>query len=277
MIKFYEEGHKYVSVDSEDTTQWIGVTTLIKHFHEGFDAKEKAFQTSMRKPTKAYPNKWYGVPPSEIDAAWEAEKNRASELGHFYHGKREKELLDFEEIDLSVHPSKMEEGVKIAPEQVLADGIYPEHLVYLHSSGICGQADYVQVRNNIVYIRDYKTSKEIRRKGFTNYQGTKMMFPPIDHLEDCEFIHYAIQLSIYMYIILRHNPNYEPGEMIIEHIKFEKESEDKYGYPIYKKNEDGSFTVKEIEEIKVPYLKKEVNAILQWLSNNRDKIIKNQQ
>ena len=273
MIKFYEKGHLYVSADTDDKTRWIGVTTVIKHLHEPFDSAEKAFQTSMRRPTKAYPNKWYGIPPSEIEAAWDAEKNRASDLGHYYHKKRELELFEGVDLDCEVFKSNdEEEGVKLAPDQVLIEGIYPEHLVYLHSAGVCGQADYVHVRNGLVFIRDYKTSKEIRRKGFSNYLGTKMMYEPIEHLEDCEFNHYAIQLSIYMYMILRHNPGLDPGTMIIEHIKFEKESEDKYGYPIYKKNPDGSFIIKEIEEIVVPFLKKEVTAILEWLKTNRNKI-----
>ena len=40
-----------------------------------------------------------------------------------------------------------ETGSKIASEQKLKDGVYPEHLVYLKSVGLCGQVDVVEVVN----------------------------------------------------------------------------------------------------------------------------------
>jgi hypothetical protein len=62
--------------------------------------------------------------------------------------------------------------------------------------------------------------------------------------------------------------------LVIEHVKFEIEDEDQYGYPIYKKDENGNFIVKEIEEIELPYLKKEVHTITNWLKLNKQKLIK---
>ena len=56
--------------------------------------------------------------------------------------------------------------------------------------------------------------------------------------------------------------------------KFEVEDEDKWGYPIYKKDADNNFIVKEIEEIEVPFLRKEVYAVTTWLKNNKHKLIK---
>jgi len=269
MIRFLEQGHVYESI-IPDGVKWLGVTTLVSNLHEKFNAEEQAPKSSARKPTPQYPNKWYGLPVVEILKAWNSEGERSTELGHQYHAMREQELYNF--VEFPVIQPVMEDGAKIAPPQTLTEGIYPEHLVYMHSAGICGQSDRVDVREGRVYIRDYKTSKKIDRKGFSNYKGTKMMLPPVAHLEDCHISHYALQLSIYMYIILRHNPSLLPGKMIIEHVKFEIASEDKYGYPIYKRNEYGDFIVKEIEEIEVPYLKAEVQNILNWLKTNRTKI-----
>ena len=181
----------------------------------------------------------------------------------------------YEKHSATVFRPRILDGVKYAPDQVLVDGIYPEHMVYLKSEGICGQSDYVEVKEAKIYIRDYKTSKEIKREAFVNWEGiTKMMLTPVNHLQDCHFYHYALQLSLYMYIMLRHNPNLSPGTLIIEHIKFEIEEEDKYGYPIYKKDENGNFIVKEIEEIELPFLKKEVHSIISWLKSNKQKLIK---
>lgn len=272
MIKFQEEGHLYTSIEP-DSINWLSVTKLISKLHEAFgaDGVDRALACSVRKPTKLYPNKWYGIPPSEIEAAWEAEKNRSTELGHWYHTKREIDILGNKVQD--IYASNVVNGTKYAPPQILREGIYPEHMLYLLSAHLCGQSDLVKVQKGKVHIRDYKTCKEIKRHGFTNYKGTKMMYPPIDHLEDCDYVHYNIQLSLYMYIILRHNPNLEPGELVIEHVKFEEASRDKYDYPIYKKDENGEFIIREIEEIQMPYLKREVMAILDWLKENRQTIL----
>jgi hypothetical protein len=44
-------------------------------------------------------------------------------------------------------PSGETNGIRIAPSQKLDPGIYPEHMVYLKSAGICGQSDLVEVVN----------------------------------------------------------------------------------------------------------------------------------
>ena len=95
-------------------------------------------------------------------------------------------------------------GVKIASDQKLEPGVYPEHLAYLKSAAICGQADLVTIVNGKVNITDYKTNKEIKEKGFTNWEGiTSKMYKPLSHLDDCNLNHYNIQLSIYMYIYIK--------------------------------------------------------------------------
>ena len=63
-----------------------------------------------------------------------------------------------------------QDGIKISPDQTLVAGIYPEHLVYLKSASICGQADRIEVVADTVNVYDYKTNKEIKSKGFTNWE-----------------------------------------------------------------------------------------------------------
>ena len=267
MIQFTEQGHKYESITPDDI-QWVGVTTLIHKFVEPFDQEAKAAKCSVRKPGK-YANKWYGYTPQEIIAAWNNESNRAVELGHWYHSKIENEL--YNSGDVKVIRPVMSNGIKYAPIQKLSDGIYPEHMVYLESVGICGQSDIVEVRDGKVHITDHKTSKEIKRKGFTNWEGiTTKMLKPVQHLDDCEFNTYTLQLSIYMYIILRHNPLLVPGDMIINHVKFVQAGVDKFDYPIAL-IVDGEPVVESIERIEVPYLQKEVQAIIAWLKEPKNK------
>lgn len=260
MLKFKSEDHSY---DSGDGTEWTSVTRFVSQFHEEFDAASVAYKVSENKKSK-----WYGIPPDEIVEIWNNEAKRSTVLGDWYHNDREENLLMFDTItrhnkELQIFKPLYDGNVKIAPDQKLVDGVYPELLVYLNSIKLCGQSDLVEVVNGEVHITDYKTNKEIKKEGFSYRGKTKKLFPPVDHLDDCNFNHYALQLSTYMYIILRHNPNLKFGSMTIHHISFEKEGEDKFGFPIHKKTEDG-YCVEKIDIYDIPYLKKEVENMIKY-------------
>jgi hypothetical protein len=276
MIKFLENGHKYLNLDSGESIQWVSVTKLVHQFVEPFDAI-----TISEKCAKGKNPKYAGKTPEQIRAIWDAENKRAIELGSWYHNQREKDTLACstitrDGIELPIIAPLIEEGVKLAPEQTLVDGIYPEHLVYLASEGVCGQADRVEVVGNRLDIYDFKTNKEIKMEGYKYWDGTvKKLTGPLRHLDDCEFNHYALQLSIYMYMILKHNYNLEPGVLEIHHIEFEIESEDANGYPVYAVDAIGDPIISKVTPIQLPYLKKEVMAMFKWLNINRKQVLYN--
>jgi hypothetical protein len=165
------------------------------------------------------------------------------------------------------------DGIKLSPNQKLTDGVYPEHMVYLKSAGLCGQSDLVEVINGEVHITDYKTNKEIKTEGYTNWEGiTTKMNSPVSHLDDCNVNHYALQLSLYLYIILKHNPKLKPGILTIHHIVFEEVGKDKFGNPITALDTNGDPIVKDIVQYDLPYLKTEVISLLHWLEDNRDNL-----
>jgi len=274
MIIFNPEEHSYKSIN-DDTIDWISVTTLVSGFKKPFDAKAVSKKVSKNKKSK-----WYNLDPKEIQEIWNKEAKRATDLGTFYHNQREDDLCSFASIEregvtVPVFSPKEDDGFKIAPIQKLEPGVYPEHMVYLRSKGICGQSDLVEVINGKVNIIDYKTNKEIKMKSYVNWEGiSEKMFTPVSNLEDCNFNHYALQLSIYMYIILKHNPKLRPGKIFIHHVKFENEGEDKWGYPITKKLENGDPKIKNLVVIPIPYLVDEVLSIFYYLNDNRNKIKK---
>ena len=264
-IIFKEEGHTYESND-QDKIDWISVTSLINMFKEPFDGKTQAKKSSKNKRSK-----WYGMTSREILDAWENEKNRAIKLGNWYHNQREADILDFKTIERDgieipiVKPLVKENGVKLAPEQKLFDGVYPEHLVYLKSAKLCGQADVVEIVNGVININDYKTNKEIKEKGYTNWEGiSKKLYKPVSHLDDCHLNHYSLQLSIYAYIIKKHNPKLKVGKLTIQHVKFKQIGTDKNGYPI-NEHINGEPILEEIKMYDLPYLKNEVVNIINWL------------
>jgi hypothetical protein len=214
--------------------------------------------------------------PEEIEDAWKAESKRATDLGTYYHNQREADLCGLqhigrEGINVPVYiPNVNIDGTKIAPSQKLTEGIYPEHMMYLKSVGICGQSDLVEVVNGKVNITDYKTNKEIKTEGFTDWNGiTQKLLPPVSHLDDCNLMHYALQLSMYMYIIIKHNPRLSAGKLLIHHIVFEEAGRDKFDNPISALDNQGNPIVKNIVPYELPYLKQEIITLINWLKDGK--------
>jgi hypothetical protein len=273
ILIFTPEDHKYRSIDVTDQTDWLSVTSFIGNFKKPFDADVIAAKTAKSKKSK-----WYGMTPEDIKAAWKAEALRATTLGTWYHNCREADLCELNNMErhgvtVPVFKPIEKDGCKYSPAQKLIDGIYPEHLVYLRSAGICGQSDIVEVINGEVHITDYKTNKEIKTEGFTSWEGiSQKMLTPLSHLDDCNFMHYALQLSMYMFIILKHNPKLKPGVLTLHHILFEESGRDKYDNPITALDSNGDPIVKDVVPYNVPYLKAEAIALIHWLEDNRSKL-----
>lgn len=268
---FKEEGHVYESIDPNENIDWVSVTSLVSKFKPKFDVFAVSQKCSKNKKSK-----WYGIEAPIIREIWERETKRATDLGSFYHNQREADLMECDTltkqgVDLPIIPPKVNDGIKYAPQQKLIPGVYPEHFVYLKSAGVCGQADYVEIVNGQVNIMDYKTNKEIKQRSYENWDGTRqMMNPPLQHIEDCNLMHYTLQMSIYMYMMLKHNPRLTPGTLTLQHIVFEREGVDQYGYPITKYSENGDPVVEKIVTYEVPYLKDEVLTMINWLKDNRE-------
>lgn len=269
-VIFKAENHKYESLDPNENINWVSVTTFVGMFKQKFDPVAQSIKSSKNPKSK-----WFGMKPEEIQAHWASETDRAITAGSWYHDQRESDLLGIDTIQrqgvaIPIIKPIWDGKVKHAPNQKLTEGIYPEHFVYLKSAGVCGQSDRVEVVKDTVDIIDYKTNKEIKKTSFVNWEGkSAKMSQPIEHLDDCNFNHYALQLSTYMYFILKHNPRYKAGKLVLHHIIFEKEGEDKFGNPIPKKDHNNDPIVKEVIPYEVPYLKSEVISMLNWLNENK--------
>jgi hypothetical protein len=269
-VIFTAKNHLYQSLDPNENIDWLSVTKFVGKFKQPFDPI-----TASVKSSKNPRSKWYGLKPEEIQEYWAKEGDRAVTDGSWYHDQRESDLISFDTIqrqgrDIPIIKPIWDGDVKMAPNQKLTEGIYPEHFVYLKSAGICGQSDKIEVIKDTVEIVDYKTNKEIKKASFVNWEGkSQKMIGPCEHLDDCNFNHYSLQLSTYMYIILKHNPRYKPGKMFLHHVIFEKEGEDKFGYPIYKKDENGEPIVKTVVPYEVPYLKNEVIAMINYTQDKK--------
>lgn len=269
-VIFKAENHSYESLDPKDTISWLGVTSFVSMFKPKFDPIAQS-----EKSSKNSRSKWYGVDPVKIREIWSSEGERGMSNGSAYHDQREADLLSIDTIERCGRPLPIikpiyNNGIKEAPVQKLTEGIYPEHFVYLKSATLCGQSDRVEVVKNMVDVVDYKTNKEIKKESFKNWEGiSEKMLGPCAHLDNCNFNHYALQLSTYLYIILKHNPIYKPGKLLLHHIIFDKAGDDQYGYPLLKLDQDKNPIVKEVVPYEVPYLKSEVVSMINWIKDNK--------
>jgi len=268
-VTFKQKDHSYQSLDPNERINWISVTRFIEKFKETFDALAQSEKSSTNPRSK-----WFGIPPEIIRKHWANEGVRGRDEGSFYHDQRESDLLEINTlqrrgINIPIIPPIFIDNIKHAPVQRLTEGIYPEHFMYLKSVGLCGQADRIEVIKDIVDVIDYKTCKKIDMKSWVNWEGvSKKMLSPLEHLDDCHINHHALQLSLYLYMVLKHNPRYKPGKMFIHHVIFEKEGDDQFGFPILKRSLNGEHIVKTVIPYEVPYLKTEVRNMIKWLENN---------
>lgn len=214
MITFIENTHKYLLGDSE----CMSVTTLIHTYEPKKDWDRIAAGHAKKN----------GLKTEDVKKKWKRENDISLERGTKFHKQREEDLLSCSNIEgLEIHrPSINEEGHKLSPSQKLKDGIYPELLVYLNSANVCGQADYVEIRNGLINIKDYKTNKEIKMNGFVNWEGVEeRLLPPISSIPNSNYWKYALQLNTYAYIIRKNNPLLKIGKLELLHIQFDDDGE----------------------------------------------------
>lgn len=254
MLRFKEEGHIYQDIINP-TRKWTGVTTVIGKYKGKFD------DNIAYKNSKDPDSKWYKTPPEEIKRIWKQEADRSTTLGSWYHKKQEEGEVT------GIQCCPVENEWKYAGNQILVEGIHPEYLLYHPDYAICGQADRLEVKENTLSVRDYKSNKKIETK---SWNGKKMMLPPVSHLQECHLNIYSLQLSMYAVITLHHNPNLVIGDLEIYHVVFENSGYDKWGYPITAIDEKGDYVAKEVNIIKCEFMEKEVKAIMENYKNTHN-------
>lgn len=184
-VTFREMDHIYIV----DGTPLDSVTTFVKNCFPEFDFKFHA----KRKAEAS------GCTIEEIIEMWDRKARESREQGTVMHEKIESYYLG-----KSVSTDETFELFKIFVDKILLKPYRTEWAVYDWEQKIAGTIDFVDYQNGEYIIYDWKRSdKLIAKNGLpikSNPYGVKAL-PPIDNIDDSPYYHYALQLSLYKYIL----------------------------------------------------------------------------
>lgn len=214
LVVFEEEGHVY-RVRGDCT--YISSTTFVHTFFFEFDS----FSISIKKAKKMFPLKTYEdqlVEAKKLREKWDLIRDEACLKGtqmhetieDYYNGKeipkiqQTKEFLSFLEFDqyfknLNYHPYRSEWRVFDDEFKIVGS------IDQLFSNDAFASNELVMV--------DWKRSKNISTFSYNKQKGKGVLF----YLNDCNYIHYALQQNIYKYI-LEKNYNVIIKDMFLLHI-----------------------------------------------------------
>ena len=234
-ILFREKDHSYIDVQTGE--KLLSMTTFVAEFKQNVDWEEKAkayllkrgtekaikdLATKQKKTTQEIEECIAGreLTHEIILEFWENNKNRAASEGTAEHAVRENKWKELEDAGHAVYTNMLVNGEKYSKDlSNLPVGVHSELIIYHPDYKIVGQSDEpILFSNRVLDINDYKTNDKLDFKSFYNYHtGYQMMVEPINHIHDCNVMHYALQLSGYAYLMECHG--YTIRDLTIEHTK----------------------------------------------------------
>lgn len=198
-IQFDEPTHIYTVQGSSKGI--ISCTKFLHEFFGHFDAKG-TIRKMMASP-KWTESKWYkpGITAKEIEEQWNANGREASTAGTAMHLAIEQFLNGSEHVILP-HLKEttewkyfmnfwQEHGADLEPYRT-------EWEVWSEDHKLAGQIDMIYRRKSDgkFLIYDWKRTKEIK----TDNKFQRGL-PPLDHLPDCNYWHYTLQLNVYRWFL----------------------------------------------------------------------------
>ena len=242
-FKFFAEDHHY---EYKGKRVGISVTTFYAQYENEFNEQEMAEKSATK----------YNKSINEILNDWHYKRDFSCDKGTTIHEYIQSLFSGNEYRKLTFDESK-EYLDAVDKCQRQADNFYNDYkdrLEHLADEYTIGSDEY-NIASNIdhlfinkltggLILVDYKTNKEM--SGYNKKPYKKAMKVPLNHLNDDAYNHYKIQLSIYKYLVEKYT-NLKFEEMFIVYF---------------------SENIENYEIIEIPYLKDEVEKILE---NRREK------
>lgn len=234
-FKFFAEDHHY---EYKGERVGISVTTFYSQYEQEFDTEGQAERSAKKE----------GKTKQEILDEWKKKNDISCRKGSACH-EYVQSLWN-----KSIWAQRVEDDditsliYSIIPECDLFYKDFQDKLEHVADEYVIGSAEYdiascvdhlfIEKETGDLVMVDYKTNTDIHK-----YEDRKgYMKPPLNHLKDTTINHYALQVSIYKYIIEKYT------DLTINQwfIVWFSEANDKY------------------KIMEVPYLKDEVEEILEW-------------
>jgi len=171
--------------------QFTSVTEFIYQFFRKFDQQKIA-----KKLTSEHP-KYIDMTIDQLIEQW----SKGAKRGTIVHN--ELELFINEGVEPK-HELATTGREWIKDKQKNPDNIFhSEVIVYSKKLAIAGTIDLLihNKKSDTYHLIDWKTNKRIDEQSFG---GKKGILKSTEHLDDCNFNHYSLQLSFYRYILENH-------------------------------------------------------------------------
>lgn len=218
-ISLNAESHIYSLLNRSDIT-FTSVTTFVDQFFEKFDAEKIA-----KKLVNTHP-KYLGRTVSSLLGDWE----KARQHGTIVH----QEMEDWIKKDIEPIQAQSISGVRWIRDYKKLNNIelFSEVIVYSTELSIAGTVDLLALNKitNKYEIVDWKTSKKITKESYNGKVGIK---PESKKIMDCNYYHYALQLSLYRYILEEYYDLEIQNQIIIQ---LQSDGANKYELPYMKNN-----------------------------------------
>lgn len=220
---------KYFIFKNEKGEKYLSFAKILKPFKVEKDWDEICRKTAKKR----------GIPYEDLKKQWDEAAETSKRRGVIYHDSMEsfykrmaqkgRKIFFTDKTSLIYKDCKLEDN-----------SAYIEKLIWDDEFKVFGFADFIQIKDGKAYLIDYKTNKSIDFEAF----GDERMLGPLSNLPDANYFEYCLQCSLYMWIILKSNPNLKFGEMYLEHVRFDENDKviEKIKIPV-------EFYEKEIEEI----------------------------
>ena len=198
-IEFLEEEHRYIYKTGED---FMPVSHLYHLFFEEFDKEATAKRVAERQ----------GRCVEEILEEWDAKRNEAAEIGKFMHSQIEHDLKSenysltihfnyngrFIQKDMDVDISREIGYYKNFRQQLSSRPFRAEWCVCDPRHKVAGTIDLLCRRDDGSFdMYDWKRSPKIDPSATAFKRGIN----GLQHLNDCQYIHYSLQQNLYRYML----------------------------------------------------------------------------
>jgi hypothetical protein len=214
LIEFFEDTHKYVSNINGTEILYVSGTTFLSKFYPQFDPTGVITARCAKKR---------GITVEKLQAEWKAKGAESCRLGTRCH-----EVC--EDIELGrklrntpenvIESKRFDNAIKAATQfRNKLDILGVEKIVFSHTLKIAGTIDLFaksKTNNNLYYIIDHKTNEKIEQDNKYN----KYCLEPITHIADISYMHYALQLNLYEYLLKREGyvPKSAEFKLILNHV-----------------------------------------------------------